>query len=148
MGVPPIAWIVLALLWFGPDGPGAAFTVAVSILPLVFVAVLQGMNTRAAALDEMALLFRAPPLQRFTDLLFPQLLAQLLPAAASALGYAWKVCVMSEVMGSGTGIGGRLLPRAPTSICLKRWPGSFSSSRSCCFAISSLSLRSGAGSPQ
>ncbi len=108
MGVPPIAWIVLALLWFGPDGPGAGFTVAISILPLVFVAVLQGMNARAAAFDEMAVLFRAPPLQRFSDILFPQLLAQLLPAAASALGYAWKICVMSEVLGSGSGIGGRL----------------------------------------
>ncbi len=108
MSVPPIAWIVLALLWFGPDGPGAAFTVTLSIAPIVFIAVLQGMNVRAAALDEMAVLFRARFAQRFSDVLFPQLLAQMLPSAASALGYAWKICVMAEVMASGRGIGGQL----------------------------------------
>jgi NitT/TauT family transport system permease protein len=108
LGVPPVAWLVLALLWFGPSGAAPAFTVTVAIFPVVFVAALQGLQSRDPALDEMARLFRAPPLQRFTDVLLPQLLAHLLPAAATALGFAWKVCIMAEVMGSGTGIGGRL----------------------------------------
>jgi NitT/TauT family transport system permease protein len=108
LGVPPVAWLVLALLWFGPAGAAPAFTTAVAIFPVVFIAALQGFSSRDPQLDEMADLFRAPPLQRFTDITLPQLLDHLLPAMATALGFAWKVCVMSEVMSSGTGIGGRL----------------------------------------
>jgi NitT/TauT family transport system permease protein len=108
LGVPPVAWLVLALLWLGPSGGAPAFTTAVAIFPVVFVAALQGFASRDPQLDEMADVFCAPPLQRFTDVALPQLLVHLLPAMATALGLAWKVCVMSEVMSSGTGIGGRL----------------------------------------
>ena len=108
LGVPPVAWIVLALLWFGPEGSTPAFTVAVTVAPLVFAAALQGLAARDAALDEMAHAFQAPLALRVTDIVAPQLLAQLSPALAAALGFAWKVCVMAEVMTSGTGIGGQL----------------------------------------
>jgi len=108
LGTPPIAWLVLAALWFGANGFDAGFTVAVVILPIVFVAALQGLDARDPLLDEMAAGFSAPTWLRFTDILAPQMLAYLLPAAATALGMALKVCVMSEVMASGTGIGGRL----------------------------------------
>jgi NitT/TauT family transport system permease protein len=108
LGVPPVAWLVLALLWFGPNGAAPAFTVAVAIAPVIFLAALQGLEARDPLLDEMASLFGARPWQRATDIVAPQLLDHLLPAMATALGFAWKVCVMAEVMGSGTGIGGRL----------------------------------------
>jgi len=108
LGTPPIAWLVLAALWFGANGFDAGFTVAVVILPIVFVAALQGLDSRDPDLDEMAAGFSAPPWQRLTDILAPQMLSHLLPALATALGMALKVCVMSEVMASGTGIGGRL----------------------------------------
>ncbi len=108
LGTPPIAWLVLAALWFGANGFDAGFTVAVVILPIVFVAALQGLEARDPLLDEMAAGFSAPALQKFSDILAPQMLSHLLPAAATALGMALKVCVMSEVMASGTGIGGRL----------------------------------------
>ena len=108
LGTPPIAWLVLAALWFGANGLDAGFTVAVVVLPVVFVAAIQGLDGRDAQLDEMAAGFSTPAWQKFVDVLAPQLLAHLLPAAATALGLALKVCVMSEVLASGTGIGGRL----------------------------------------
>lgn len=108
LGVPPVAWVVLAVLWFGPGGFSSGFTVAVAILPVIFVAALQGLESRDAGLDEMAQSFGASPWQRLTDILAPQLLAHLLPATVTALGFAFKVCVMAEVMVSGEGIGGRL----------------------------------------
>jgi len=108
LGVPPVAWVVLAVLWFGPSGFSTGFTVAVAILPVIFIAALQGLESRDASLDEMAQSFGATPAQKFTDILAPQLLAHLLPAIVTALGFAFKVCVMAEVMVSGEGIGGRL----------------------------------------
>ena len=108
LGTPPVAWLLLAALWFGANGFDAGFTVAVVVLPVVFVAAIHGLDRRDSGLDEMARGFRTPAWQRFTDILAPQIFAHFLPAAATALGFALKVCVMSEVMVSGTGIGGQL----------------------------------------
>jgi len=108
VAMPPVAWIVLALIWFGPGGGADAFTVAVTVAPMLFGAALQGLASRDPALDEMAAQFRAPPLVRLTDVIAPQLLSHLAPAAGAALGFSWKVCVMAEVMASGAGIGGQL----------------------------------------
>ncbi|MFT4095539.1 MAG: ABC transporter permease subunit [Rhodoblastus sp.] len=108
LGVPPVAWLVLALLWFGPAGAAPAFVTSIAIFPVVFVAALQGLAARDPLLDEMADMFRAPLRQRVADILLPQALGHLLPAMATALGFAWKVCVMAEVMSAGTGIGARL----------------------------------------
>ena len=108
LGIPPVAWLVLAFLWFGTSGFMPAFTVAITIFPIVFLAALQGLDARDPGLDEMARLYHAPRRLIWTDIDLPQLLDHLLPATATALGFAWKICVMSEVMGSGTGIGGHL----------------------------------------
>ena len=108
LGIPPVAWLMLAFLWFGSSGLMSAFTVAITIFPVIFIAMLQGLDARDPALAELARVYHASKTLTFTDIDLPQLLDHLLPAAATALGFAWKICVMSEVMGSGTGIGGRL----------------------------------------
>lgn len=121
IGMPPVAWIVLALIWFGPGGGADSFTVSVTVAPILFGAALQGLASRDPELDEMAAQFRAPRLMRLTDVIAPQLLAHLAPAAAAALGFSWKVCVMAEVIASGAGIGGQLaLARAHLDL-----PGTF-----------------------
>lgn len=108
LGVPPVAWLVLAFLWFGASGFMPAFTVAITIFPVLFLSALQGLDARDPGLAEMARLYHASRRLTWIDIDLPQLLDHLVPAAATALGFAWKVCIMSEVIGSGTGIGGRL----------------------------------------
>lgn len=108
LGVPPIAWVVLALLWFGPQGGAPAFTVLVTAMPIVFAGAAQGVCARDPKLSEMARVYGAPPVLRLRALLLPQLLDHLLPALATALAFAWKVSVMAEVLGGGTGIGGAI----------------------------------------
>jgi NitT/TauT family transport system permease protein len=108
LGTPPIVWVVLALLWYGPGSIEPAFTVVMSTFPIIFAASLQGVRSRDASLDEMARVYAAPRLLHTTDILLPQLGAHVLPALATALAYSWKVAIMAEVLGGGTGIGGKL----------------------------------------
>ncbi|MDC7787407.1 ABC transporter permease subunit [Rhodoplanes sp. TEM] len=108
LGTPPIAFVVLALLWFGPQGGAPAFTVLVTTAPIVFAGAAQGVAARDPQLSEMARVCGAPPLLRLRALLLPQLLDHLLPALATALAFAWKVAVMAEVLAGGSGIGGRI----------------------------------------
>ncbi len=108
LGVPPIVWVVLALLWFGPGTIEPAFTVLLTVFPIVFFAARQGVAARDPALEEMARAYGASRRLRITDLLLPQLADYVLPALATALAFSWKVAVMAQVLGGGTGLGGKL----------------------------------------
>lgn len=108
LGTPPIVWVVLALLWYGPGSIEPGFAVVMSTFPIIFAASLQGVRSRDVNLDEMARVFSVSRSLHTTDILLPQLWAHALPALATALAYAWKVAIMAEVLGGGTGIGGRL----------------------------------------
>lgn len=108
LGVPPIAWIVLALLWFGGDDGTPIFTVFISTIPLIFAGALQGVRMREKELDEMAQSFHVPLVQRFWQVQAPQIVSYLFPAWATALGLSWKVVVMAELLSSTRGIGAGL----------------------------------------
>lgn len=108
LGVPPIVWVVLALLWFGPGTIEPAFTVLVTVFPIVFFAALQGVKARDPSLDEMARVYGASIRMLIVDLILPQLIDYVLPALATAIAFSWKVAIMAEVLGGGTGIGGKL----------------------------------------
>ncbi len=108
LGIPPIIWIVLALLWFGPRGMVPSFTVAVGVAPVVFAGAIAGMRSSHPEFDELAAAFNAPWRQRFLEIKIPQISVALLPALATALGFAWKMALMAEVLDAGGGIGGAI----------------------------------------
>lgn len=107
LGVPPIAWVVLSLLWFGPGALGPLFTVSITLAPVLFAAALVGVRARDPLLAEMALAFRLPWWVRLRCLAAPQLAVHLAPALSTAFALAWKVALTAEVLGDGSGIGGR-----------------------------------------
>lgn len=108
LGVPPIAWIVLAMIWFGGSDGTVITTVVVAATPLIFVSVAEGVMTRDRKLDDMATAFGAGPLARLTTLGLRHVLAFLFPALTVALGSAMKVAVMAELLANTGGIGGAL----------------------------------------
>ncbi|MGL1921486.1 MAG: ABC transporter permease subunit [Hyphomicrobiales bacterium] len=105
MGVPPIAWIILALMWFGNDDMTAAFTVFVVVFPIIFASAMQGMRMRSTELDEMADIYKLSPTQKFMHIHIPQIISYLFPAWIVALGMSWKIVVMAELLGTEHGIG-------------------------------------------
>lgn len=108
LGVPPIAWIVLALIWFGSSGGSAVMTVVAAALPISFAGGLEGVATRDRALDAMARSFGAGAWTRFRTVTVPHLISYLFPAWTTTAGTAWKVTVMAELLSNSGGIGGEL----------------------------------------
>lgn len=108
LGVPPIAWIVLALIWFGSTGGSAVMTVVVAALPICFAGGLEGVATRDRGLDAMARSFGAGAWMRFRTVTAPHLISYLFPAWTTTAGTAWKVTVMAELLSNTGGIGGEL----------------------------------------
>lgn len=108
MGTPPIAWLVLAMLWFGASDGTPVFTVFIACFPVIFVGALQGTRTLDGQLKDMATVFRLPARMKFFDLYLPHVISYLFPAWITALGTSWKVVVMAELLSSADGVGAAL----------------------------------------
>jgi NitT/TauT family transport system permease protein len=108
LGTPPIAWLVLAMIWFGAGDGTPVFTVLVACFPVIFAGALQGTRTLDHHLKDMAHAYRLPWHMRLTDLYLPHVISYLFPAWINALGNAWRVVVMAELLSSADGIGAAL----------------------------------------
>lgn len=108
MAMPPIAWVVLALIWFGITDIAAVFTTAISAAPVLAVAARGGLLARDGGLDRMAELFGAPRIVRLFDVWVPQMVSHVTPAAITALAIAVKVTVMIELLALAEGVGASL----------------------------------------
>lgn len=98
LGVPPIAWIVLAMIWFGGSDATVRTVIFVSALPIVFVGAASGIMQRDRGLDRMAMAFGAGPIRRFLTLGIRQAASSIFPAMSLALGMAFKVAIMAELL--------------------------------------------------
>lgn len=107
-GIPPIGWIVIALLWFGNGSSTSIFTVAVATLPIIFISTVDGINTTDSQLLEMASLFRTPKRFLLLDIYFPHLLSYLFTALTTGVGLAFRLGIMAELLSAETGIGAEL----------------------------------------
>jgi len=108
MGMPPIAWIVLAMIWFGMGDATVEFTVVVASLPIIFMGALQGTRTLEDKFEEMADIFRVPFFMKLTDIYLPHIFSYVFPAWVSALGMAWKIVIMAELLATSDGLGASL----------------------------------------
>ncbi len=108
LGTPPIAWLVLAMLWFGTGDGTPVFTVFIACFPIVFVGALQGARTLDRQLQDVAQAFRLPRSMKLLDLYLPHVVSYLFPAWITALGTSWKVVVMAELLSASDGVGAAL----------------------------------------
>lgn len=108
LGVPPIAWLVLALIWFGSTGGMVIVTILVGVVPLVFAGTAEGVAARDRGLDAMAQVFGVGPVRRFVSVGLRQMFTHLFPALMLGLATSVKVAVMIEVLASVGGIGNEL----------------------------------------
>ncbi|MDR1530468.1 MAG: ABC transporter permease [Burkholderiales bacterium] len=108
MGIPPIAWIVLALIWFGLGDGTPIFTVCISTFPLLFTNALAGMTTQDPQLRDMYRVFKLSRWQVLCDVVLPHLVAYIFPGAMIALASAWKVTIMAELLSTSGGLGDQL----------------------------------------
>ncbi|HPO20134.1 MAG TPA: ABC transporter permease subunit, partial [Rubrivivax sp.] len=108
LGTPPIAWLVLAMLWFGTGDGTPVFTVFIACFPVVFAGGLQGARTLEQHWRDLARVFALPWHMRGADIYLPHVLSYLFPVWIVALGSAWKVVVMAELLSSDDGVGAAL----------------------------------------
>ena len=109
MSIPPIAWIVLALIWFGGEGiTSPALTIFVSQFPVVYLASTQAVRTIDSQLLEMGRSFKLSTTQALIQIGGMHILSYTYPAITLTFGTSWKIGVMAEVLGTNNGIGAQI----------------------------------------
>ena len=106
--VPPVCWVVLALVWFGFNGKPCIFIVVTATLPTVAINLCQGVRNIDPKLLEMARMYHFSKQKILMHVILPSLAPYIRSSLEIVVGGGWKIVVMGEVLTTSTGIGGAI----------------------------------------
>lgn len=103
--ISPLAWIPLAILWFGVGDQAAVFLIFIAtVLPLTITAMQAAQNVHGVHV-EAARNFGLSGFAIVRRVLFPSALPELLGGIRISLGIAWLVVVAAEMIAVNSGLG-------------------------------------------
>lgn len=108
LGMPPIALVILALVWFGTGGSVPTVVVAALTVPVVYQATSDAVTGLDRALLEMAHTFAMPRGRIVRDIVLPGIAAQVITGVTIAAGTGVRITIMAELLAATTGIGAEL----------------------------------------
>jgi NitT/TauT family transport system permease protein len=103
--ISPIAWIPVAILWFGVSDAAPVFLIFLaSVFPITTSAIAAVQNIQQVYI-RAARNFGIQGLELFKKVVFPAALPQILTGLRLALGVAWLVVVAAEMIAVNSGLG-------------------------------------------
>jgi ABC-type nitrate/sulfonate/bicarbonate transport system permease component len=103
--IPPIAWIPLAILWFGiGNGPSYFLTMIASFFPILTGA-MTGVETVSRHHLAVAHCFRATKTSILWDIILPSSLPMIISGIRTGFGFAWMAVVAAEMIATRSGLG-------------------------------------------
>jgi len=103
--ISPIAWIPLAILWFGVSDAAPVFLIFLSsVFPITVSATAAVQNLQPVYL-RAASNFELGRMRLFRRVILPASLPQILTGIRIALGIAWLVVVAAEMIAVNSGLG-------------------------------------------
>lgn len=103
--ISPIAWIPVAILWFGVSDAAPVFLIFLaSVFPITVSAIAAVQNMQPVYL-RAAQNFGLSKMQLFRRVIFPSCVPQIITGIRIALGVAWLVVVAAEMIAVNSGLG-------------------------------------------
>lgn len=109
--VPVASFTILALIWVSSKNLSVLVTFLICV-PIVYLNMLEGIDSLDPKLKEMASIFGIPPWRRFVGIYLSQVLPYFRSAAGLAIGLCWKSGAAAEVIGIPDGSIGEKLYQA------------------------------------
>src|SRR5207237_6961422 len=106
--IPPIAFIPLAILWFGLGNP-PAFLISLGAFFPVLMNTIAGVRTVDAIYVRAAQNLGAPARTLFWRVLFPGAMPSILSGMRVGIGVAFIVVIVAEMIAVNSGLGYRIL---------------------------------------
>ena len=105
LSVPSIAVAFALIIALGISEWVPVLTVVIIGVPFVILNMWEGTQELDPEITEMADFFGAGTVQRYRDILLPQVMQYLFPSMYWGLVVSWKVLFIAEVFGAGSGVG-------------------------------------------
>jgi NitT/TauT family transport system permease protein len=106
---PAICWAFLSVLWFGLSDVAPVLTIFLIVLPFVVMNIWQGTKAVEKNLLEMGRVYKADRALMLRKVLMPQLMPYVFSSLRIALSLSWKIVLVGEAFGVGTGVGQKLI---------------------------------------
>lgn len=103
--VPALSWVLLAVLWISDVNLRIGFICFFISMPLIAIAVYEGIRNIDPEIVEAVDQFRPTKLQVLRMLLIPQSLVYLMMSVRSVSAFALRILVFAELIAASTGIG-------------------------------------------
>lgn len=103
--ISPIAWIPVAIIFFGVGDRAAIFLIFLGAFFPIVVACVNGVSNVPSVYRRAGRNFGLTPAQLLSKVLFPAALPQILVGLRIAFGIAWLVVVAAEMIAVDSGLG-------------------------------------------
>ena len=103
--ISPLAWIPLAIVWFGVSNFAAIFLILLSSFFPIVVSTMNGVRNVPSMFLQAGQNFGLAPTVLLRRVVFPAVLPQILVGLRIALGVAWLVVVAAEMIAVDSGLG-------------------------------------------
>jgi ABC-type nitrate/sulfonate/bicarbonate transport system permease component len=103
--IPPLAWIPLAILWFGLGEKSVVFITLISAFFAILLNTIAGVRGVDKSLIRAALSLGATRRVLITKVVLPATLPSLFTGLRIALGVSWMSIVAAELIASSSGLG-------------------------------------------
>jgi ABC-type nitrate/sulfonate/bicarbonate transport system permease component len=103
--IPPLAWIPLAILWFGLGENSVVFITLISAFFAILINTIAGVRAVDRSMVRAALTLGANQRDVIKDVIFPATLPHIFTGVRIALGVSWMSIVAAELIASSSGLG-------------------------------------------
>jgi NitT/TauT family transport system permease protein len=107
-GIPALSWMLVAVFWFKDPELRMFFIMVVIIVPIYALNVYDGIRAMSKEWLEMCESFRPTRWQVLRYLILPHIVPYVLMTTRSTVGYATRMLIFAELIGSSLGIGARM----------------------------------------
>jgi NitT/TauT family transport system permease protein len=105
---PAICWAFLSVLWFGLSETAPIFTIVLIVFPYVAMNIWAGTKAVEKDLISMGRVYKADRSLMLRKVLIPQLMPYIFSSLRISLSLSWKIALVAEAFGVGSGVGQRL----------------------------------------
>lgn len=103
--ISPLAWIPIAILWFGVGDLAAVFLIFVGCFLPLLLTVINAVQSVPAVYVNAGRNFGLGPIVLMRKILFPAIVPRLMTGLRITLGIAWLVVVAAEMIAVNSGLG-------------------------------------------
>jgi ABC-type nitrate/sulfonate/bicarbonate transport system permease component len=103
--IPPLAWIPLAILWFGLGEKSVVFITLISAFFALLINTIAGVRSVDKSLPRAALTLGASQRDVIRDIIVPATLPHIFTGLRIALGVSWMSIVAAELIAASSGLG-------------------------------------------